>query len=117
MKNRKRFLRYKANEKKRLKHGMTLSGICPLCGEKTLFFYDRYDAKCCLSCDVWLEKNCGDPECPFCAHRPETPSEAFFLENGKDRYKKEWLRKNYQHKNDGRLRHERKREGYKKITT
>lgn len=52
--------------------------------------------------------------CPFCSLRPETPSKAFFLEDGKDRDKKEWLRKNYQHKNDDRIRHERKREEYKR---
>lgn len=86
---------------------MELSGECPWCGEASLFHYDRYDAKCCLSCDVWLDKACGDPRCPYCATRPKTPSEAFFLEEDKDFYKKERLRKNYQHKNDGRLHHKR----------
>lgn len=114
MKNRKRFLQYQKNIRRRLKHGMELSGECPWCGEANLFHYDKYDAKCCLNCDIWLDKACDDPKCPYCFGRPKTPSEAFFLEENNDSYKKERLRKNYQHKNDGRLRHMRKREENRK---
>ena len=110
MKNRKRFLHYQANVRKKLKYGMELSGECPWCGEASLFHYDRYDAKCCLSCDMWLDEACSDPRCPYCAARPGTPSEAFFLEDNKNPYQKERLRQNYQHKNDGMLRHNRIRE-------
>lgn len=89
---------------------MELSGECPYCGKK-LYLYNRYDAECCLSCNRWTESVCGDPECSYCVGRPETPLGALAMEA--DRWlqsqKKDWLRHNYQHKNDGRLRHERRR--------
>lgn len=34
----------------------------------------KHDAYYCESCDEWLEKNCGDPECDYCRDRPEKPS-------------------------------------------
>jgi len=45
---------------------------CDKCHEKR--FYDkRYDAWYCLTCDEWLEKKCGHPNC-LCATRPDKPS-------------------------------------------
>ena len=88
---------------------------CPFCGEVDLFLYDKYDAECCVSCDVWISKACGDPNCPFCAGRPSVPSEALFLEDERDIFRKDRLRKNYQHKNDGKLRHARREELYDEI--
>lgn len=41
----------------------------------SLLYSERYDAKYCLVCDEWLEKNCRDPSCPFCYDRPEKPSD------------------------------------------
>lgn len=97
------------------KHGSWLSGECPWCGEQKLFFYDRFDSICCLGCNVWLTKACSDPRCPFCSSRPETPLEALWLEVPYDGRRKDWSRDNYQHKADGRLRHEKKREKCVKI--
>jgi len=37
-------------------------------------YNEKHDAYYCESCDEWLEKNCGDPECDYCADRPEKPS-------------------------------------------
>ena len=67
MKNRKRYLQYKARLKQIKKYGNFYDEICPKCGNKGLFFYDRYDAECCLACDTWLENACNDKNCPFCA--------------------------------------------------
>ena len=61
-------------------HGFFYRALCPICENQNVFHYDRYDAKCCLSCNVWLEKNCGDPDCPYCANRPESPQLALCLE-------------------------------------
>lgn len=110
MKNRKRFLRYRARLAKIEKMGFWYGGSwqCPTCEEK-VFHYDRYDAACCISCDIWLDEACDDPDCPYCVGRPATPSEALFLEEDQNTDKKEWRRRNYQHKNDGMLYHSRKR--------
>ncbi len=114
MKNSKRYSKYKAKLKKMNKYGSWLKFKCPICNG-SLFFYDKYDAICCISCDVWMSSNCGDPTCPFCSNRPLTPFEALYFENRENDYDKDWLRENYQHKNDGKLRHTRKRELYAKL--
>jgi len=46
---------------------------CDKCQEKRLYD-ERYDAWYCLTCDEWLEKECGDSNCFFCAMRPHKPS-------------------------------------------
>ncbi len=48
---------------------------CPFCGRQKAYSM-RYDAYYCPPCDLWLEEVCGDPECEFCAGRPERPSQA-----------------------------------------
>lgn len=35
----------------------------------------RYDAYYCPDSRVWLERECYDPSCGFCADRPETAME------------------------------------------
>lgn len=35
------------------------------------------DAYCCLTCDEWTEPECDDPDCDYCAARPEKPRDAF----------------------------------------
>lgn len=115
MKNRKRYLRYKARLDKINKKGFWYgdSWQCPLC-EGKIFHYDKYDAECCLACDIWLYDVCDDRICPYCASRPSTPSEAIFLEEVRNRDIKDWRRRHYQHRNDGMLHHARKRQLYTK---
>jgi hypothetical protein len=43
------------------------------CGHK-LKHNERFDAIFCSECDIWTEKKCDDPNCFFCAFRPEKPS-------------------------------------------
>ncbi len=50
-------------------------GNCEHCSSVILYFY-KYDAFICPECNEWLEKGCNDPECMFCANRPDTPLEA-----------------------------------------
>lgn len=45
---------------------------CPKCG-LPIFYNYNYDSKFCVNCNVWLEHTCKDPECDFCADRPEKP--------------------------------------------
>ena len=113
MKNRKRFLKYKAHIDKINKKGFWCDDSlqCPL-GEGKIFDYDRYDAECCLDCDTWLHDACGDPNCPYCAGRPSAPSEAMFLEEIRNSDIKDWRRRHYQHRYDGMLHHARKRQLY-----
>lgn len=69
-----------------------------------LFYYYKYDADCCLSCNRWITKNCGDSECMYCANRPDTPLEALNIEmmmHSDGINVKEWRRDNYQHKSGG----------------
>lgn len=75
---------YKRNSERKLDAlGMRLSAECPHCGEKQ-FHYDKYDSDCCIGCDIWFDERCGDPECPYCSVRPETPSEALFSDENKN---------------------------------
>lgn len=60
----------------------------------------------------WLEKVCTDPTCSFCAGRPETPYEVYWREKeSPSDYSeiKKWRRDNYSHKENGKLKHEKKR--------
>ncbi len=36
-------------------------------------FSERYDSSYCVKCNIWLENNCGDKDCYYCASRPEFP--------------------------------------------
>ena len=92
--------------------GIWLDEECQQCGEKKHFDYAKYDSVGCVGCDIWLDGKCGDPKCPFCAKRPEKPSEAFFLESSME---KEWRRDNYRHKTSGEAKHMRRRERYHQI--
>ena len=47
---------------------------CKLCG-KERYYTVKYDTYYCPSCDKWLEEDCGDPHCEFCASRPSKPSD------------------------------------------
>ena len=99
---------------------MSCSGACPICGNSPVFMINCYDAVACLYCNTWLEKACSDPECPFCANRPETPAGAFFLLKDRVRryeqlLRKDWLRRNYQHQHDGELRHQKQKILYQEL--
>lgn len=106
MKKRKKYLQYRARQRKWSKYGSWLKSECTLCGEKGLFYYDQYDAVCCIFCNCWIDGVCGDPKCSYCATRPSKPSEALELEDRQDSMvlKKDWLRKNYQRRMRGKLR-------------
>lgn len=47
---------------------------CQNCGGH-ISLSENYDAKYCLSCDVWKESACSDSDCNFCVNRPSKPSE------------------------------------------
>ncbi|EOT27404.1 hypothetical protein C805_01512 [Eubacterium sp. 14-2] len=86
---------------------------CSLCGQKTIFHIYRYDSWCCTACNLWLDDTCDDPDCPFCSSRPPTPLEAYNIidtEADSAIRKKDWRRKNYQHKMDGMWKHKKQRE-------
>lgn len=118
-KKRKKYLRYKEKQesmkRKRMeRYGSWMNFECQICGGN-LFFFHRYDADCCIFCDVWYTSDCKDPNCPYCAARPSAPSEALyyeelFLPERKNIDKKDWLRRNYQHKKDGEHKHQQRRE-------
>lgn len=42
--------------------------------DTNVVYCDVYDAFYCPSCDVWLERPCGDSECPYCPGRSDQPS-------------------------------------------
>jgi hypothetical protein len=54
--------------------------VCPQCGREA-DHCSEYDSYYCEVCDIWLDPVCGDPNCMFCAHRPEKPSQ---IENDND---------------------------------
>ena len=54
--------------------GFDRTFACPECGDtEMMMYYDDYDAHFCASCNIWLERNCGDKNCQFCANRPDRP--------------------------------------------
>ena len=103
--------RHKRDHLRRLKMdsaGSFGAAVCPECGGG-IFYYYRFDADCCLGCNIWLSKKCADPNCMYCSRRPESPLEALFFEQS--RYGgKMWRRENYAHKEWGRERKKRRKE-------
>lgn len=119
MKSRKNFLKFRKNQFKWKKIGWHSDSKCPKCVQKTIFQIYRYDAWCCTACNEWLEEPCADPGCPFCGKRPQTPYEAYFMEDteaGSAGLRKRWRQSNYQHKADGRERNRRHRELIDKLS-
>ena len=47
--------------------------VCDKCGN-ALEYCKKHDAEYCPVCDEWKIDGCGDPDCVFCADRPEKPS-------------------------------------------
>ena len=110
IKKKKQYIRYRERLKKYSEYGTLLEGKCPFCGEDCKFYYYRYDAVCCLYCDTWLEKACGDPNCTYCRNRPDSPLEGLFNEDRTAMYyQKECLRLKYQHRQSGKIRHEKRK--------
>lgn len=108
MKNRKNYLKARKKQFKWRLLGDFSDSKCPKCGHKTIFYFYKYETCCCISCNEWLTKTCGDPDCPFCSQRPKTPYEAYDLINT-DADNKNWRRNNYQHKTDGMRKHQKQR--------
>lgn len=113
MKNIKNYLKARKHQFKWNFIGSYSEAECPICGKNTTLQIYKYDALCCISCNEWLEDACTDPDCPFCAKRPLTPYEAYYMigmEAGSADRKKAWRQKNYQHKTNGMKKHKRKKE-------
>ena len=94
------------------KIGQLTDTPCPLCGQMNKIYIYKYDALACISCNEWLEEACTDPMCSFCVGRPETPYEVYWREKeSPSDYSeiKKWRRDNYSHKENGKLKHEKKR--------
>ena len=98
------------------RYGHYSKNECPLCGAESTFYYDRFDSFCCVFCDEWLDETCGDPNCPCCSKRPETPLEGLWFEQERADLRKEWRRQNYQHKNAGEVKHKKKQVLYEDIS-
>lgn len=45
-------------------------------GNRKWLYDELYDAKFDQVKDEWLESVCTDPECEYCAHRPEKPRQS-----------------------------------------
>lgn len=52
--------------------GFVTGKKCSKCNNK-LIYYKKYDSHFCANCNEWTEKSCGDPNCEFCANRPNRP--------------------------------------------
>lgn len=111
MKNRKNYLKARRRKLKWKQLGyISPNGVCPNCGETSLIQFDRYDAWACMSCMEWLDAACGDPDCPYCSIRPETPYDAYVLNGADAGLRKRWRCDNYQHKANGMARRETRRQ-------
>lgn len=49
--------------------------ICPTHHPEGRKYMKMFDAYYCDLCDEWLETICVDPECVYCIHRPNKPSQ------------------------------------------
>ena len=47
---------------------------CKVCSSEVQY-NAQFDAYYCELCNEWLERKCNDPECEYCAERPEKPSQ------------------------------------------
>lgn len=45
---------------------------CPHCG-RLVSYSQRYDSYFCMPCNRWLEQQCSEPLCEFCAGRSNEP--------------------------------------------
>lgn len=79
-------------------------GACPECGGEIMYYY-KFDAFCCLKCGIWLDEKCPDPDCPYCSNRPDGSLHALFSEKYRPEGK-QWRIRNYQHKEQGKIRKE-----------
>lgn len=108
MKNRKNYLKLRKSKFIWRKIGMFSDSPCPNCGRMGRVQIYRHDAWCCIYCNEWHEKKCGDENCPFCSDRPDTPYEVYwnYREKPMDALeRKNWRRDNYAHKENGKSRH------------
>ncbi len=108
MKNRKKCIEYGSNKNIWKRIGETQEKICEICGRPVIYIY-KYDAMACISCNKWLDLKCDDETCEFCKFRPDTPYEVCWKEKESPSdglIRKMWRQDNYQHKEDGRIRHE-----------
>ena len=47
---------------------------CQVCNSEVQYSV-RYDAHYCELCNAWLEEKCTEPDCEYCAARPDKPSQ------------------------------------------
>ncbi len=45
---------------------------CPVCGFQKMY-YKEYDGVFCPVCNIWLDTECGSPDCEYCGNRPAFP--------------------------------------------
>lgn len=112
MTKRDKIWKFRFRQRQIEQHGFFCRRPCPVCGAPQTFHYDRYDAACCLACNIWLKKNCGDPRCPYCANRPASPQLALYMEKPRSAdalLRKTWRRKNFDHQERGRARRAKRR--------
>ncbi len=64
-------LTFEDNEEK-VNFKRRFSCVCKQCGLLSEYS-EPYDAYFCPDCNIWLEGQCLDPECKFCADRPANP--------------------------------------------
>lgn len=119
MKNRKNYLKSRAKFRRLLNYGSVFETgfVCEICGGM-LYDFPTYDAKGCIACDRWAEDVCGDPNCPVCSKRPESPWYVVFDANEavsrrrvvyRAMERKRYLQDNYFHKTSGAVRRRKKR--------
>lgn len=113
MKNRKNYLKSRKTKIVWNKIGDFSDNPCPKCGEPDVILIYKHDASACIKCNEWLDNKCEDDNCPFCSGRPDTPYEVYWNEKESPSdalARKRWRQDNYFHKENGRLRHEKRKD-------
>ena len=54
---------------------------CPFCNNTSLFRFEKFDAYCCVICNIWVEEKCSDPTCEYCSSRTLLPTDAIKYES------------------------------------
>lgn len=50
---------------------------------RVVSYSQRYDSYFCMPCNLWLEEQCSEPQCEFCAGRAEEPDGLADLDEAK----------------------------------
>jgi hypothetical protein len=76
----KKYPQWESLNDKEMNEGTKLANLnhahCDKCANDNKDYCEAFDAFFCITCDLWIERGCNDPQCRCgCNQRPARPSE------------------------------------------